>query len=590
MNVTISPRTSNTTTASACSSYTWSVNSQVYTQSGSYTSVNGCHSEILNLTITPSTPNTTTASACGNYTWSVNSQVYTQSGSYTSVNGCRTEILNLTITPRVIKTTSITVCGSYLWATSGQTYNISGSYTFVSGCTSNVLSLTINANSVAPTAATASSTTVTFGTSVTLSAIGGALGFGASWKWYSGSCGGTLVGTGASISVTPTATTTYYVRAEGTCNTTSCASVKVTVQAACGPTAVTSNATGNAVCSGRQVTLAVQGTLATGASWKWYKGGCGTGSSIGSGASLTVTPAVNTTYFVRSEGGTCGTTTCKSVAITISPLPATPGTITGNTTGVCNTTGVGYSIAAVSGATSYVWSVPSGATIVSGQGTTAIVVNFGASIGLNSACGSTSVCVKAVNACGSSLNKCQSISTTAPTASCGAIVGPSTACTNINATYSCSAVAGATAYNWVVPTGWTIISGQGTISLVVKPGTSQGTVKVSPTNSCGSGSSSSKSVKATSCTTPVYTKGAFEIAVETIKDISIWPNPANSYFNLNYVGDKPNKIEFFDATGKLIISSGWKSVIDVSRFNSGIYYLRIYRGDLVETKKIEIIK
>ena len=74
--------TSNTTTASACDSYTWSVNGQSYTTSGTYTSVTGCHTETLVLTITPSTNNTTTASACDSYTWSVNGQSYTTSGTY----------------------------------------------------------------------------------------------------------------------------------------------------------------------------------------------------------------------------------------------------------------------------------------------------------------------------------------------------------------------------------------------------------------------------------------------------------------------------------------------------------------------------
>ncbi|MBF6640308.1 T9SS type A sorting domain-containing protein, partial [Flavobacterium sp. J49] len=51
----------------------------------------------LNLTITPSTSNSTTASACDSYTWSVNGTTYTASGTYTSVVGCHTETLNLTI-------------------------------------------------------------------------------------------------------------------------------------------------------------------------------------------------------------------------------------------------------------------------------------------------------------------------------------------------------------------------------------------------------------------------------------------------------------------------------------------------------------
>ena len=87
----------NTTTISACNSYTWSLNSTTYTQSGTYSNVNGCTTDTLLLTITPSTTNTTTETANASYTWAVNGQTYTQSGTYTSNNACLTEILNLTI-------------------------------------------------------------------------------------------------------------------------------------------------------------------------------------------------------------------------------------------------------------------------------------------------------------------------------------------------------------------------------------------------------------------------------------------------------------------------------------------------------------
>jgi len=46
----------------------------------------------------PSTTNTTTINSCGSYTWSVNGTTYTQTGNYTSVSGCNTQILALTVT------------------------------------------------------------------------------------------------------------------------------------------------------------------------------------------------------------------------------------------------------------------------------------------------------------------------------------------------------------------------------------------------------------------------------------------------------------------------------------------------------------
>ncbi|MBK8227323.1 MAG: hypothetical protein IPK70_09135 [Flavobacteriales bacterium] len=52
--VTEIPSSTTTTTASSCDSYTWAVNGTIYTTSGSYTHVSGCHAETLVLTITVS--------------------------------------------------------------------------------------------------------------------------------------------------------------------------------------------------------------------------------------------------------------------------------------------------------------------------------------------------------------------------------------------------------------------------------------------------------------------------------------------------------------------------------------------------------
>lgn len=68
------------------------------------------------------------------------------------------------------------------------------------------------------------------------------------------------------------------------------------------------------------------------------------------------------------------------------------GVISGPTTVCPKQTGVVYSIASVSGATSYAWTVPSQAKITVGQGTNTITVNFSTKSG--------NVTVKATNACG----------------------------------------------------------------------------------------------------------------------------------------------------------------------------------------------
>jgi len=89
--------------------------------------------------------------------------------------------------------------------------------------------VTVSQPSVAAASASKSKNNICPGISVNLSVVGGTLGTSASWKWYTSSCGTSLVGTGSSISVTPAVTTTYYVRAEGSCNTTACVAVTVNI-------------------------------------------------------------------------------------------------------------------------------------------------------------------------------------------------------------------------------------------------------------------------------------------------------------------------------------------------------------------------
>ena len=198
---------------------------------------------------------------------------------------------------------------------------------------SNPANLTVRTLSTAPSGATASMPSICPGENTDISVDGGSLGTNAAWKWYTGSCGGSLVGTGASINVAPTATTTYYVRAEGDCNTTACVSVMVTVKSeSVAPTGA--SAATPAICPGGSTGISVTGgTLGTGANWKWYKGNC-TGTSIGSGSSITVEPTTNTTYYVRAEGD-CNTTACASVTVTVKTPSEAPSSIVSSNDNFC---------------------------------------------------------------------------------------------------------------------------------------------------------------------------------------------------------------------------------------------------------------
>jgi gliding motility-associated-like protein len=186
--------------------------------------------------------------------------------------------------------------------------------------TSSTTTISVNTNSTAPTSITASSTSICASENVTLDAVGGSLGTGADWEWYSGSCGGTHVGSGASIVVSPTSTTTYYLQAEGDCNSTSCVSVEITVESN-SVAASSISADVNPICEGSSVDLSVSGgTLGDGADWVWYTDGCGTGSVIGTGSSITETPSATQTYYVRAEGN-CNTTSCVQLEVVVNTPP-----------------------------------------------------------------------------------------------------------------------------------------------------------------------------------------------------------------------------------------------------------------------------
>lgn len=108
--VTILSGTTGGSSQASCDSFQWA-NGTTYTLSGQYihtfTNVQGCDSvHTLNLTIHNSYHFTNTVSNLGCYTWQVNNQTYTLSGTYvasfTSQYGCdSTYTLNLTITPGV---------------------------------------------------------------------------------------------------------------------------------------------------------------------------------------------------------------------------------------------------------------------------------------------------------------------------------------------------------------------------------------------------------------------------------------------------------------------------------------------------------
>jgi hypothetical protein len=99
------------------------------------------------------------------------------------------------------------------------------------GTTSVSKTIVVDAASVAATSINNLNPVICHGASMQLDVVGGSLAAGAQWEWFENSCGSTVIGTGASINVTPTGATDYFVRATSanSCAPTACTSISVTM-------------------------------------------------------------------------------------------------------------------------------------------------------------------------------------------------------------------------------------------------------------------------------------------------------------------------------------------------------------------------
>ena len=160
----------------------------------------------------------------------------------------------------------------------------------------NVFAITTGTPCSNPTPATlGGTTTICQGETTTLSVTAGILNDATDWQWYTGSCGGTNVGTGTSITVS--APGTYYVRGEGGCVTPGTCSTITVTQTTVNPAAtIIANSSMNA-----------QPASAT---YQWVD--CNNGMAAISGATAqNFVPTVNGSYAVIvTKNGCTDTSAC----------------------------------------------------------------------------------------------------------------------------------------------------------------------------------------------------------------------------------------------------------------------------------------
>jgi len=171
--------------------------------------------------------------------------------------------------------------------------------------------------------------------------------------------------------------------------------------------------------------------------------------------------------------------------VTVEALPEAAGSITG-TSGVCEgESGIAYSVATITGATTYVWTLPAGATIATGDGTNAITVDFAANAS------SGNITVYGNSLCGNgTVSPDFPVTVTLIPADAGTITGPVSVCAgSVGVAFSVPPISGATGYDWILPPGATIASGDNTENITVDfaDNAVSGNITVAGTNSCGTG-------------------------------------------------------------------------------------------------------
>jgi uncharacterized delta-60 repeat protein len=241
------------------------------------------------------------------------------------------------------------------------------------------------------------------------------------------------------------------------------------------------------VCQGQNSVIYTVPSITNATSYVW------TLSNGASGTSNTNSILVNFSNSSTSDNITvkglnsCGMGITSSLSINIESPVANASIISGLTNVCQGQTSVVYSVDPVSNSTSYLWTLPNGASGTSS--TNSIIVDFGVSGN------SGNVIVNGTNSCGNGLSSTLSVNVNSLPAIAGIITGASTICQGQNlVTYSLPTINDAISYVWSLPNGATGSSSTNIITVNFNNLAESGDITVYGVNSCGNGGSSTSSL------------------------------------------------------------------------------------------------
>jgi len=212
--------------------------------------------------------------------------------------------------------------------------------------------------------------------------------------------------------------------------------------------------------------------------WTLPTGASGTSTTNSITVSYSTT-AISGQVTVRGVNA-CGNGTASALSITVNPLPANAGTISGLSTVCQGQSGVVYTVPAISNATSYIWTKPNGTT---GTSTTNTIT-----IGYTTTATSGNITVKGNNSCGQGNPSTLAVTVNPLPDSAKVVTGPTTVCKNTTGVvYKVQAVNNATSYSWTLPNGIIGSSTSDSIVVDITDTAVSGNIIVKGVNSCGEG-------------------------------------------------------------------------------------------------------
>jgi stress response protein SCP2 len=395
------------------------------------------------------------------------------------------------------------------------------------------------------------------------------------------------------------------------------------------------------VCQGENAVTYTVPAIANATSYVWTLPSGATGTSTTNSIDVDFgTNALSGEITVKGNND-CGEGALSTLAIEVDPLPAGAGSISGALTVCQGENAVTYTVPAIANATSYVWTLPSGAT---GSSTTnSIDVDFGT----NALSGD--ITVKGNNDCGEGALSTLAIEVDPLPAGAGSISGALTVCQGENAvTYTVPAIANATSYVWTLPSGATGTSTTNSIDVDFGTNALSGIITVNGANTCGNGPTSTFAVTvnvkpitpvislngfvlhsdapsgnqwynqngfingATNQDYTVSVNGDYYVIVtllgcssdasnilnvtvtgiglsENNKTIKVYPNPVSNELIIEIEWNIGNiNFDIINTIGQVILKGNLveRAIVQTSNFAPGVYIIKLENGKTFEFKKI----